>query len=63
MQKKCLMSICGRLDCKMNAEGKCLNKTIALDSEGKCVCYRTWSNPNPNNHPYKDPLVENKNIC
>jgi hypothetical protein len=62
MLKKCLMSICGRLDCKMNAEGKCLNKTIALDSEGKCVCYRTWNNPTKP-HLYNDPFVENKNIC
>jgi hypothetical protein len=62
---KCVMAICGRLDCKMNAGGKCLNKIISLDADGKCVCYRKWNDDNPNSkrHPYKDPFVENKNIC
>ena len=58
---KCVMSICGQLDCKMNAGGKCLNKIISLDSDGKCVCFRKFSTDT--NNYQKNPFEKNSNIC
>ena len=61
---KCVMAVCGRLDCEMNynKSGKCYNKTISLDENGKCVCYRPKQNFKLDDK-FKDPFVENKNIC
>lgn len=65
---KCVMAVCGRLDCEMNYNraGKCYNKTISLDENGKCVCYRPNEKTKYNQskpHPFKDPFVEDPNIC
>lgn len=63
---KCVMSVCGRLNCKMNTGGKCLNKIISLDSEGKCVCYRTFredSQIETSKHNSPTPFSPNSNAC
>lgn len=36
---KCIVAVCGVLDCVHNECGRCYNEVIALDKSGECLCF------------------------